>query len=38
MLGEAPPPLANRVWINSQSGRHNLTLLAVSTGQNDPSS
>ena len=36
MLGEAPPPLANRVGIDSQTGSHNLALLAVSTGQNDP--
>jgi hypothetical protein len=37
MLGEPPPPLANRVGIDSQTGRHNLALLAVSTGQDDPS-
>jgi hypothetical protein len=38
MLGEAPPPLANHVRIDSHAGRHNLTLLAVCTGQDDPGS
>jgi hypothetical protein len=38
MLSEAPPPLANRVGIDSQAGRHNFTLLAVGTGQDDPGS
>jgi hypothetical protein len=37
MLGKPPPPLANRVGIDSQARRHNLALLSVSTGQNDPS-
>src|SRR6266404_3155354 len=37
MLGEAPTPFANRVGINSQAGRHDLALLAFSTGQDDPS-
>jgi hypothetical protein len=37
MFGEAPPPLADRIGINTQTGRHNLALLAVSTGQDDPS-
>jgi len=37
MLGEAPTPLANSVRINSQAGRHDLALLAFSTGQDDPS-
>jgi len=38
VLAEAPPPFANRVGIDSQAGRHNLTLLAVGTGQDDPRS
>jgi hypothetical protein len=38
MLGEASPPHANRVGIDSQAGRHNLTLLAVDTRQDDPRS
>src|SRR6266478_9912793 len=37
MLGEAPTPLANSVGINSEAGRHDLALLAFSTGQDDPS-
>src|ERR1700688_2933593 len=37
-LGEPSPPLANRVGIDSQTGRHNLALLAISTGQDDPGS
>jgi hypothetical protein len=36
MLGEPPAPLADRVGINAQAGRHHLALLAVSTGQDDP--
>ena len=38
VFGEASPPLANRVGIDSQSGCHNLTLLAGGTGQDDPGS
>src|SRR5450755_4682901 len=38
MLGEAPPPFANRIGSDSQAGCHNLTLLAVGTGQDNPGS
>jgi hypothetical protein len=37
MFSEAPTPLANGVGINTQAGRHDLALLAFSTGQYDPS-
>jgi hypothetical protein len=36
MFSEAPTPLANGVGINTQAGRHDLALLAFSTGQYDP--
>lgn len=32
VLGEAPTPLAYRFWINRQTSRNNLALLAFGTG------
>jgi hypothetical protein len=36
MFSEAPTSLANGVGINTEAGRHDLALLAFSTGQYDP--
>ena len=37
VLGEAPTPLAYRFWINRQTSRNNLALLAFGTSQHYPS-
>jgi hypothetical protein len=37
MFGEALTPLADRVGVNTQAGRYDLALLALSTCQDDPS-